>query len=330
MSLSKSTKKKGGFSKFIKKLAKVLLIAAAVYFGGAYLMSMSAGASQAASVATSFTKSAGVWKSFLGGLSTGTASSSAAAYASASYDAMVLNLPVSAQAAAGTSAVSGLANNLQTGAAVAKGVAAGQEYQKIFDANPGMAKNQILEQAMSNSGVPLVAPDTAAVAVDTAQTTGDGIITGTGDQAPGTGAITEQAYTATEDQSPGWQGAEVPPGAVVTPPAGEVAPSTVAPATVVDPIQQLMLDQTEMARIDRQNQHEQTMAMYDKNHRMNMYGLLMKGAGFAFNAYSQYQAGKEEEAERDRIRNWKPTGEEKDIVDPSKLKYPGGIIGSTA
>ena len=82
-SVKKAFKKVG---KVVKKIAPMLIVAAAVYFGGSYLMSMAGGASaaQSASVATSFTKSAGVWKSFIGGLANGTAASSAAAYAESS------------------------------------------------------------------------------------------------------------------------------------------------------------------------------------------------------------------------------------------------------
>ena len=99
-SVKKTLKKVG---KFIKKIAPVLIIAAGVYFGGAYLMSSGAASAGAAgSVGTSFTKAAGVWKSFIGGMSNGTASQSAAAFAEASYQASqgAGALPVSGQVAA--------------------------------------------------------------------------------------------------------------------------------------------------------------------------------------------------------------------------------------
>jgi len=72
-SIKKMFKKVG---KVIKKIAPYLIIAAGVYFGGSYLMSTYGGATAGAagSAATSFTKSAGVWKSFLGGLTNGSAS----------------------------------------------------------------------------------------------------------------------------------------------------------------------------------------------------------------------------------------------------------------
>ena len=122
-SIKKVFKKVG---KAIKKIAPYLIIAAGVYFGGSYLMSTYGGATSAAagSAATSFTKSAGVWKSFLGGLTNGSAAQSAAAFAEGSYQASLgLNsLPLSGQVAAGTSAVNALNGTLSTKQAVDVGV----------------------------------------------------------------------------------------------------------------------------------------------------------------------------------------------------------------
>ena len=57
----KKTIKKVG--KVIKKIAPVLILAAGVYFGGAYLMrSGAATAGAAGTVRTTFTTAAGVWK----------------------------------------------------------------------------------------------------------------------------------------------------------------------------------------------------------------------------------------------------------------------------
>jgi len=119
----KKTIKKVG--KVIKKLAPALLIAAAVYFGGAYLMSSGAASAGAAgSVGTSFTKAAGVWKSFISGMANGTASQSAAAFAEASWQASqgANPLSLSGQVAAGTSAVNALSNMGSTAEAVSAGV----------------------------------------------------------------------------------------------------------------------------------------------------------------------------------------------------------------
>jgi len=119
-SVKKAFKKVG---KVIKKIAPVLVVAAAVYFGGSYLMASAGGASAevAASVGTSFTKSAGMWKSFLGGLSSGTASKSAVAFAEGSFKASKAGMALSGQVAAGTAAV----NNLSTMGTVGEAVSAG-------------------------------------------------------------------------------------------------------------------------------------------------------------------------------------------------------------
>lgn len=119
-SVKKAFKKVG---KVIKKIAPVLIVAAAVYFGGSYLMASAGGASAqaAASVGTSFTKSAGVWKSFIGGLSSGTASKSAVAFAEGSFKASQAGMALSGQVAAGTAAV----NNLSTMGTIGEAVNAG-------------------------------------------------------------------------------------------------------------------------------------------------------------------------------------------------------------
>ena len=122
-SIKKIFKKVG---KVIKKIAPYLILAAGVYFGGSYLMSTYGGATAGAagSAATSFTKSAGVWKSFLSGLSNGTAAQSAAAFAEASYQTSIGSgaLSLSGQVAAGTSAVNSLNGVLSTQQAVSAGV----------------------------------------------------------------------------------------------------------------------------------------------------------------------------------------------------------------
>ena len=150
-SIKKVFKKVG---KVIKKIAPYLIIAAGVYFGGSYLMSTYGGATSAAagSAATSFTKSAGVWKSFLGGLSNGSAAQSAAAFAEGSYQASLgLNaLPLSGQVLAGTSSVNALNGTLSTQQAVTAGVdlTKGAFLQAGGDAQ---AASNIVQKAWSQS-----------------------------------------------------------------------------------------------------------------------------------------------------------------------------------
>ena len=90
----------------VKKILPVLVVAAAVYFGGAFLTAKLGGATfaQAGSVATSFTKAAGTWKAFLGGLGSGQGLASAATYAQTSYGIMQAGGALSAQVLGATMA----------------------------------------------------------------------------------------------------------------------------------------------------------------------------------------------------------------------------------
>ena len=147
----KKTIKKVG--KVIKKIGPTLLIAAAVYFGGAYLMSSGAASAGAAgSVGTSFTKAGGVWKAFLSGMGNGTASQSAAAYAEASYQASLgaNALPLSGQVAAGTSAVNALSNMGSTSEAVSAGVDLARNAWTQSGGNVNMMQN-IVQNAQTST-----------------------------------------------------------------------------------------------------------------------------------------------------------------------------------
>ena len=149
-SVKKTIKKVG---KVIKKIAPYLLIAAAVYFGGAYLMSSGApSAGAAGSVGTSFTKAGGVWKAFLSGMGNGTASQSAAAYAEASWQASqgVNALPLSGQVAAGTSAVNALSNMGSTAEAVSAGVDLARNAWTQSGGNVNMMQN-IVQNAQTQA-----------------------------------------------------------------------------------------------------------------------------------------------------------------------------------
>lgn len=327
------------FTKVVKKIAPYLLIAAAVYFGGSYMMSIAGGASAQAAggVATSFTKSAGVWKSFLGGLGSGSASKSAAAYAQASYDSAQLGLTVSAQAAAGTTAVQALSGGLTVQESVLAGVKGGEYYTNLVSSNSGISAMDALNNTLTkvDSFTPQVASSEGMYtdAFTGAQRTMDGTsnvvqgqITKTADGAA-TGQITGQAQastpTVTRDQiveTPQVQAAGVPLSSVDT------MPRPGANATW----QEWATYNSYRSEMNDQARHKQMMTIYDNQHRTNMIGLWMKGAGYGLTAWSEYQKGKDEEKERDRVRNWKPTGEEVDIIDPTKLQYPGGIIDRTA
>ena len=135
-SVKKVFKKVG---KVVKKIAPYLLLAAGVYFGGAYLMSSMGGAGPAASstlgmgkafqgaglmerVAGAFKVSGGVWKSFLGGMGTTAGGlKSAAAFANGTYNAMTSGAALSAGILQGTEAVVALSQGQTVEAAVNAG-----------------------------------------------------------------------------------------------------------------------------------------------------------------------------------------------------------------
>ena len=341
MSLFKSIKKMfKKFTKVVKKIAPYLLIAAAVYFGGSYMMSIAGGASAQAAggVATSFTKSAGVWKSFLGGLGSGSASKSAAAYAQASYNSAQLGLTVSAQAAAGTTAVQALSGGLTVQESVLAGVQGGEYYTNLLSSNSGISATDALNNTLTkvDSFTPQVASPEAMFRdnmtdqlVDT--TAKDGLITKTADTVQSQGQITTPAdaaetVTKTQITSPVQSASTTAAGVDLSRGATVDMPRPGANATW----QEWATYNSYRSEMNDQARHDQMMKIYDNQHRTNMIGLWMKGAGFGLTAWSEYQKGKDEEKERDRVRNWKPTGKEVDIVDPTKLQYPGGIIDRTA
>ena len=343
MSLFKSIKKMfKKFTKVVKKIAPYLLVAAAVYFGGSYMMSIAGGADAAAAggVAKSFTKSAGVWKSFLGGLGSGSASASAAAYAEASYSASELGLTVSAQAAAGTTAVQALSGGLTVGESVTAGVNGAEYYTNLLSANPGISGADALNSTLSkvNTFIPETSPEAMFRDNISDQLVGstakDGLIQKTADtvtdqtQGQITTPTTSSAETVTKPQitAPVQSSSITAAGVDLSRGATVDMPRPGADATW----QEWATYNSYRAEMNDQARHEQMMKIYDNQHRTNMIGLLMKGAGFGLTAWSEYQKGKDEDEERRRVREWKPTGKEVDIVDPSKLQYPGGIIDRTA
>ena len=326
-SVKKAFKKVG---KVVKKIAPMLIVAAAVYFGGSYLMSMAGGASaaQSASVATSFTKSAGVWKSFIGGLANGTAASSAAAYAESSYLAMNEGLSLAAQVQAGSSAVQtlGTVNDVQT--AVDVGVKAGTAFDEAVKSGVSHTQAQQIAGQTVQEFTATLAPAGDSVAQTTVGTVsgsqgsvGGLIDPGTGSSYPNTGPPSFRA--------------KAPEGSVRDAVTADIKiPSTVpAPAksaiTSIDDLDptdehfanKLAALQYRTDQAEGLSKHEQIMAMLDKQHERNMMGLYLQGGGVLLQAYGASQKTAEEK-ELERRRNWKPTGTEPDIVDPTKFQYP--------
>tara|TARA_S200000501_G_scaffold24567_2_gene21320 strand:- start:3658 stop:4674 length:1017 start_codon:yes stop_codon:yes gene_type:complete len=331
-SVKKGLKKLG---KVVKKIAPVLIVAAGVYFGGSYLMTMAggAGAAQSASVAGSFTKSAGVWKSFFSGLGNGTAAQSAASYAEASYLTMIDGGTLSAQVAAGTSAVEALGATGTVAQAVPAGVNAGNTYTQVISSGgtADAAQQAALQtvQATNVSTTPISASGTTTAAVD-----GAGMIStgnpnaGWGIPATGTGAMEQAAVASAPAPAP-----LVSSSVVQT---QGVDPSATQTAEVMLPQrpvpgednywQKLGTYNDAVSQVSAQRNHDALMKVYENQAKTSMWGLGIQGAGLLANAYGQYAQGRAVEKERERILNWKPTGREVDVVDPSQLQYPDGIL----
>jgi hypothetical protein len=152
-------------AKVVKKIAPYLLLAAGVYFGGAYLMSSMGGAGAAASstigmgqafqgagfmerVTGAFKVSGGVWKSFFGGLGTTAGGlKSAAAFANGTYNAMTSGAALSAGILGGTEAVAGIANGMSMADAVAGAQTAVSNATQLTGS--GMAPVEASTQALS-------------------------------------------------------------------------------------------------------------------------------------------------------------------------------------
>jgi len=316
-SIKKGFKKVG---KIVKKIAPVLIIAAAVYFGGAYLMSMGAASGAApASVATSFTKSAGVWKSFLGGLANGNAASSAAAYAEASYMATAAKMPLSAQVVAGTNAVQslGIVHNVET--AVSVGFSSAETYQTAILGNA--SKEVALAQAQE-----IVTQYSASVG----QTT-EAAFTVSGTTATNAATAPSATYGGNASSVPGSQTPATTVGDV-TISASEIPGATTASAGSNSLLQPTNFTE-QMAKLTYESnlaegaaRQEQIMAMLDKNHQRNMYGLYMQGAGMLMSAYGASQPS-EQEKENKRRMDWQlPEDARQVVMTPVGASSPDSLL----
>ena len=290
--------------KVVKKILPVLIVAAAVYFGGSYLMTMMGGGSAAAagSAATSFTKSAGVWKSFMSGLSSGNASKNAVAFAEASYTASVGQnaLPLSGQIAAGTTAVNAIGAGSTLKTAVGFGV---EEATNLWQSGGDLPT--AWQTLLGNAGA---LPSNTAQIAPVSQTTGPAVSQTTGPAASQTSL------------SPGHQLSQFGPSVATD---GTLTPTDHA-NTIGNMAQQsqsmfgLMNEQIKAGREDAATRHTERMAA------MKM-GWGIQGAGLLMSAWGQYQAGKADEEEKERVRNWKPSGNER-YAGSGELMYPDGLL----
>ncbi len=290
--------------KVVKKILPVLIVAAAVYFGGSYLMTMMGGGSAAAagSAATSFTKSAGVWKSFMSGLGSGNASKNAVAFAEASYTASVGQnaLPLSGQIAAGTTAVNAIGAGSTLKTAVGFGV---EEATNLWQSGGDLPT--AWQTLLGNAGA---LPSNTAQIAPVSQTTGPAVSQTTGPAASQTSL------------SPGHQLSQFGPSVATD---GTLTPTDHA-NTIGNMAQQsqsmfgLMNEQIKAGREDAATRHTERMAA------MKM-GWGIQGAGLLMSAWGQYQAGKADEEEKERVRNWKPSGNER-YAGSGELMYPDGLL----
>lgn len=315
--------------KVVKKVLPVLVIAAAVYFGGSYLMSLGAPSAGAAmSTAKSVSKSAGVWKSFLGGLGSGTASSSAAAFAEASYQAMG-TLPVSGQVAAGTAAVNALGTGMKVGEAITFGVKAAETawgsgstqsaWQSLiggFGATPDAVANVASQTQLPASGN-LVKSVTGEVAPSSM-----------GTETLATPTAASSAATQGIDFSQGWGADSLMslPGhtSAVSAPATDFISASAQGQGYLDSLRtqstglfDVMLENIKQGSEEAAKRHTERMAAMKMGWAIQGGGLIMSGLG-------AYASARDKEKELERTRNWKPTGTER--YSDGRLMYPDGLI----
>ena len=297
--------------KVVKKILPVLIVAAAVYFGGSYLMTTMGGGSAAAGVsaATSFTKSAGVWKSFISGLGSGNASKNAVAFAEASYTASVGQnaLPLSGQIAAGTTAVNAIGSGSTLKTAVGFGV---EEATNLWQSGGDLPT--AWQTLLGNTGA---LPSNTAQIAPVSQTTGPAVSQAVSQTSPAVSQTTSQP-----DLSPGHQlsqfGPSVTPEGTLTPTDHGNTIGTMAQQS--QSMFGLMNEQIKAGREDAATRHTERMAA------MKM-GWGIQGAGLLMSAWGQYQAGKADEEEKERVRNWKPSGNER-YAGSGKPMYPDGLL----
>lgn len=340
----KKTIKKIG--KVIKKIAPYLLIAAAVYFGGAYLMSSGAATAGAAgSVGTSFTKAGGVWKAFLSGMGNGTASQSAAAFAEASYQTSIgaNPLPLSGQVAAGTSAVNALSNMGGTADAVKAGVDFARNSWNQAGGNPqggwniilnGLNKTQTVIKKAATSGV---SPANAVWGGTTADSNAVSLMME--EDAPGggpSGLITQSGYEArrttadiprnvvAQSTDPGLTVQDIPTEQINLSSAGQGG--TVASKALTG--SEMMYGQTNklmevmlQGQADSRAYNQQILA--DRN-RIATQQMWMQGTGMLLSAIGASGDTLEEKKDKRKMA-WKPSGKEEYASGAGKM-YPGGII----
>tara|TARA_R110002020_G_scaffold156133_10_gene337905 strand:- start:3286 stop:4353 length:1068 start_codon:yes stop_codon:yes gene_type:complete len=340
-SVKKVLKKVG---KLVKKVAPYLILAAGVYFGGSYLMSVAGGASAGAagSAAQSFTKSAGVWKSFLGGLANGNAAGSAAAYAESSYKVMQAGGTLAQQTAAATKAVS-LYPTMGIGEAV-KSVSANDAWKSFIPkqgdssgfqtymnaemggpvATPSVPSGSSIGQHGINEQTQKMVHPTGEYGLSFQQrqlhanefdTGGGGMITSpaapprVNEQAPSvvasSGVVTPEAPQAS------------PPLAAGTQDTPSVAARGAEPMDINQRLHKSWIDQQAAAERGAMLRHKESMKLTELAHQRGMYGLLLQGGGALLQAWGAHQTASDEKEWREKGLKWKAPKDPIDVVNPN-------------
>ena len=335
-SVKKVLKKVG---KIVKKIAPYLILAAGVYFGGSYLMSVAGGATAGAagSAAQSFTKSAGVWKSFMGGLANGNAASSAATYAEASYGVMKAGGSLAQQTAAATKAVN-LYPTLGVNGAV-KSVTTNDAW-KAFVPNQG-DPNVFQTYMNADSAMPVtdnMSSNVVGSDVRLAQVSagpGGGMIETTpsfqqqhANEFDIGGMITQKPPAPTvHEQAPrvvagaGSVGGVTPKAATPTAPGSST--DVVAGAgsksgmTTMERLIDQQTKQAASAQMQSQHNFELQMAATQNAHTQGMYGLLLQGGGALLQAWGAHQTAQDEKEWREKGLKWKAPKDPIDVVNPN-------------
>jgi len=332
-SVKKVLKKVG---KIVKKIAPYLILAAGVYFGGSYLMSVAGGATAGAagSAATSFTKSAGVWKSFMGGLANGNAASSAATYAEASYGVMKAGGSLAQQTAAATKAVN-LYPTMGVQNAV-KSVTTNDAWKAFV---PNQADPSVFQTYMNaeTSGGPVAASPPSGSSIGQ-----HGINELTGEMVKPTGeyglSFQQRQLHANEfdtggmitqkPQAAGGSSTDV----TLTADAAPQAATPTAPGSSTDVVagagsksgmttmERLIDQQTKQAasaQVQSQHNFELQMAATQNAHTQGMYGLLLQGGGALLQAWGASETAKDEKEWREKGLKWKAPKDPIDVVNPN-------------
>jgi len=228
-------------------------------------------------------------------------------------------MPLSAQVVAGTNAVQslGIVHNVET--AVSVGFSSAETYQTAILGNA--SKEVALAQAQE-----IVTQYSASVG----QTT-EAAFTVSGTTATNAATAPSATYGGNASSVPGSQTPATTVGDV-TISASEIPGATTASAGSNSLLQPTNFTE-QMAKLTYESnlaegaaRQEQIMAMLDKNHQRNMYGLYMQGAGMLMSAYGASQPS-EQEKENKRRMDWQlPEDARQVVMTPVGASSPDSLL----